>query len=308
MWLDVELKPSEEEGNFPEQTPAVVESDEDYVDDLVDSDGEAGDDHCCDAPGCGHLRDLHIHESDPNDPVTGICAQINKDLEEWETAGTLTNDKLNSALTRFDEALKQTAKHMDALLGKAYVQGELGQSEAAVETLLKAMAIDEKDLRVHTMLAEFGEFDDGLDAPDLEVVEKFMDQKGNPTPKFKSALTEIFNRYAEGEGEKRAITKKGMDKFHHFVNGGPLSEAAMDYLFSGEWDLNSDKNISLTGFISFYLNQTFADPQETVSDLRKLGYDDDLNPVASTAQSAPTATAAPVPSAESSIVSCPPTA
>jgi hypothetical protein len=235
-----------------------------------------------------------VHESDPNDPVTALCAQINKDLDSWESSGTMTSEKLNAALDRFDEALKLTSKHMDALLGKAYVQGELGQSEEAVVTLLQAMAIDDKDVRVHTMLGQLGEFDDSLldnpDMPDLDIVEKFMNQKGEPTKKFEIALTEIFERYADGEGKFRAITKKGMDRFHHFVNGGPLSESAMDYLFSGEWELNPQGNITLQGFISFYLNQTFADPQETISDLKKLGYDNELNP---TSAKAPTQAAAP---------------
>ena len=84
---------------------------------------EEGEEHehdgCCDHD---HL-DGHMHESDPNDPVTAICAKINKDLETWDENGTLTKDKLNEALDNFDAALKMTSMHMDALLGKAYVQG-----------------------------------------------------------------------------------------------------------------------------------------------------------------------------------------
>lgn len=228
-------------------------------------------DHCEDC--CDHEPGF-MHVSDPTDPVTQICAKINEDLEKWEETGTLNEENLQDALKMFEEALKMTSKHMDALLGKAYVQGELGLTEQATETLLQALSIEPRDIRVQTMLAEVGEFADEDDARDLEVIEKYMTEDGNPTPKFKSALTEIFDRYATGtDPKKKAITKTGMNKFHDFVNGGPLSQEATAYLFSGEWPLNAEGNLTLEGFIEFYLNQTFADPGETISDMRTLGYD-----------------------------------
>jgi len=284
-----EAKPSEEEETVKSGEPhcdagcPCAEAGDECDDECdccgEDADSEHGDD-CC--------HHGYIHPSDPNDPVTSMCVQINKDLEEWEEKGELTPEKLNEALGRFDEALKMTAKHMEALLGKAYVQGELGQSEAAVETLLKALEVDAKDFRAQQMLSEMGEFQD--DGPDLELIVKFMDQKGNPTPKFKAALVEIFNRFAVGEGDNKALTKQAMDKFHDAVNGGPLSSDAMDFLFCGEWELDDKGNITQDGFISFYLNQTFTDPTETINDLKKLGYDAECNPT--TSSSTPTSSSA----------------
>lgn len=251
----------------------------------VEEEGEELDDEhdsCDDC--CGHDHDdeddgePHVHESDPNDPVTQICEKINADLEKWQEEGSLNKAKLNEALDSFEAALKLTSAHMDALLGKAYVQGELGNTEAATQTLLQALAVDSKDIRVHTMLSEMGDFVD--DALDLELVEKYMDETGTPTPPFKAALTDIFNRFAaeDGSGEK-ALTKDSMNKFHDHVNGGPLSADAIGFLFSGEWELNKKGSITLDGFISFYLNQTVSDAHETVSDLRKLGYDEDCQPL-----------------------------
>lgn len=231
---------------------------------------------------CGHSHDEHepghIHESDPNDPVTALCEQINSDLELWQTEGTLNKDKLNEALDRFEEALKMTTTHMDALLGKAYVQGELGRTDAATQTLFKALQVDSKDVRVHNMLGEMGDFID--DALDIEMIEKFMDEKGVPTDAFKTALTEIFEKFAVEDGSGgRALTKASMNKFHDTVNGGPLAPASEAYIFSGEWEINKKGSLTLDGFIGFYLDQTVQDHQETISDLRKLGYDEECKPL-----------------------------
>lgn len=284
------MKPVEEEENvaisaatgelkdvsIAQKKAKVLEEDEEdgeFVEEL-EEDGEF--DHDCE-DCCGHDEDDHIHVSDPNDPVTQLCATINSDLEKWETDGSLNKDKLNSALDRFEAALKLTTNHMEALLGKAYVQGELGHSEEATQTLLQALAVDNKDIRVHTMLSEMGEFVD--DALDVELIEKFMDQTGTPTGPFKAALVDIFSRFAVEDGSgKKALTKAAMNKFHDEVNGGPLSSDAINFLFSGDWELNNKGSMTLDGFISFYLNQTVTDPLETISDLRKLGYNEDCTP------------------------------
>lgn len=261
-----------------EEKPAKVteeaSEDDDYVEVEEDDEDDGEHEHGSD---CDH-HEPHIHESDPNDPVTQLCATINADLEKWEDEGSLNKDKLNTALDRFEAALKLTTAHMDALLGKAYVLGELGDTEAATQTLLQALAVDSKDIRVHTMLSDMGDFVD--DEVDLELVSKFMDQKGNPSDGFKAALVNIFNRFAVEDGSgQNALTKTSMNKFHDHVNGGPLSDDAVFFLFSGEWELNKKGSITLDGFINFYLNQTFSSPFETISDLRKLGYDEDCNPL-----------------------------
>lgn len=289
-----------------EEKKTSIENGKECCDDNCECDHDCGAecDDCCavegeEECGCGHdhdhahAHDFHMHKSDPNDPVTAICEKINEDLEAWETKGELTEDKLQDALKRFEEALKMTSNHMDALLGKAYVQGELGNAEEAAKTLMLAGEVDPRDVRVMTMLQEMGDFGD--DDRDMELISRFIavEKEGLPSPLFKKVLTAVFDRFATAPyappAEPRvsvldahsanSLSKEDMNRFFIHTNGTPITTDAIDYLFSGEWVLDAKGNLSLEGFIEFYINQTFADPHETIKDLQKLGYNEHMQPI-----------------------------
>ncbi|KAJ1955746.1 hypothetical protein EC988_001716 [Linderina pennispora] len=95
------------------------------------------------------------------------------------------------------------------------------------------------------------------------------------TPKCHAALNEIFARYdLDKDG---ALNSDELTAFALFTNGEPFSEADLkDIRENLECTENGD--LLREGFVQLYNLQTNAgDEEETWKDLKKHGYDDNLN-------------------------------
>lgn len=106
----------------------------------------------------------------------------------------------------------------------------------------------------------------GASVPDLV-------EKGEPTEKFVQALEEIFARFdKDGDG---GWSDDEFDQYHRFVNGTPISPTVV-INFKREYGTTDSGAFSLDGFVTFYVEQTIDDAEETWKDLTKLGYNKKL--------------------------------
>ncbi|KAJ2485933.1 hypothetical protein IWW37_005787 [Coemansia sp. RSA 2050] len=95
------------------------------------------------------------------------------------------------------------------------------------------------------------------------------------TAKCEAALSEIFERYdLDKDG---ALNDKEMQAFATFTNGAPFTETDLADIRTN-LDCTGDGALLKGGFIQLYSLQTGAgDDDETWADLKKHGYNDDLD-------------------------------
>ncbi len=92
-------------------------------------------------------------------------------------------------------------------------------------------------------------------------------------PKCKAALEEIFHRFdIDQDG---ALNDRELDQFALACNGNPFSESDRQQI-KEFFDINQQESLTEKGFLEMYHTQTSAEPKETWRDLRKLGYNNNL--------------------------------
>lgn len=99
----------------------------------------------------------------------------------------------------------------------------------------------------------------------------FISEEGEINQKFERALEEIFERFSTN---KKSLSDDDLNTFHVAVNGEPMPVSGFEFLKSGNFELDENKCLTLEGFKEFYVNQTMSVPSETLSDLKKLGYNE----------------------------------
>lgn len=72
-----------------------------------------------------------------------------------------------------------------------------------------------------------------------------------------------------------ALDDKELDAFHRVVNGEPIAPATLRFL-RANFEVDARRNLTLNGFVGFYMGQAIGDPTEVQKDLRALGYDTDF--------------------------------
>jgi hypothetical protein len=98
-------------------------------------------------------------------------------------------------------------------------------------------------------------------------------ENGQPTERFGHVLEEVFTRFdKDGDG---GWTDDEFDQYHQFVNGTPINPMVI-INFKHQYGTTADGNFSLEGFVTFYVDQTIDDADETWKDLGKLGYNENL--------------------------------
>ncbi|GAC95671.1 hypothetical protein PHSY_003247 [Pseudozyma hubeiensis SY62] len=123
-----------------------------------------------------------------------------------------------------------------------------------------------------------------------------LDDEGDLTPKFESALIRIFARFStpykksnpevQAFGSKSStsiprpdssdvLTEADLDAFSTVTNGSALPQESKDEIREF-LDTDKDGNLTLRGFIEMYHLQSDNEPEETWKDLSKLGFGDDL--------------------------------
>ncbi|RKP08082.1 hypothetical protein THASP1DRAFT_16140 [Thamnocephalis sphaerospora] len=93
------------------------------------------------------------------------------------------------------------------------------------------------------------------------------------TPACEAALKEIFHRFdKDGDG---ALSDAELAAFATATNGEPFDEATLEEI-RDNFDVTEAGALTLRGFIELYTLQTTSEPEETWNDLRKHGYNDQL--------------------------------
>ncbi|KAJ2817869.1 hypothetical protein FBU31_006071 [Coemansia sp. 'formosensis'] len=102
------------------------------------------------------------------------------------------------------------------------------------------------------------------------------------TPKCEDALKEIFSRYdLDKDGE---LNDKEIQAFAMFTNGAPFTDSDLADIREN-LDCTDDGKLKRSGFLQLYSLQTNAgDDDETWADLKKHGYDSDLELVEKTSE------------------------
>jgi hypothetical protein len=177
----------------------------------------------------------------------------------------LSPETLQTVLADFEKAFALDGTCVDALLGKAYVQGLMMTPDATRETLEKALEIAPNDPRILDMLEaliEAGDSEDDedddedlanlspeelkkrLDNGDIVLVgddddgdlgeigggadvSKLISKDGVMSKRFREILDEIFERFSDAASkESRLWTEEALDKFHQTVNGKPIAKGS----------------------------------------------------------------------------------
>ncbi|KAJ9476933.1 hypothetical protein PHBOTO_000598 [Pseudozyma hubeiensis] len=123
-----------------------------------------------------------------------------------------------------------------------------------------------------------------------------LDEEGDLTPKFETALIRIFARFSTSYkkshpeviafGNKSStsiprpnssdvLTEADLDAFSTVTNGSALPQESKDEIREF-LDTDKDGHLTLRGFIEMYHLQSDNEPEETWKDLGKLGFGDDL--------------------------------
>jgi len=213
--------------------------------------------------------------------VDKLCAQINQTLENAENANTLDALLLEDSLRQFRECLEMDPDSIEARFGIVYVCGHLDRFDEALEELstleelgIEAERIAETRANLLAMKEEGDDESEKNEGTEPLVSIDLLIHEGEPTSKFQTVLTEIFNRF--DKDNDNSLSQHELDAFHRVVNGTPISAQTVKFLFD-HFDV-SNKGLTLIGFIGFYMSQTIGDRQETWKDIGQLGYDKDLKP------------------------------
>ncbi|KAI9599455.1 hypothetical protein BDF19DRAFT_492928 [Syncephalis fuscata] len=107
-------------------------------------------------------------------------------------------------------------------------------------------------------------------------IELFDTEEDFFTPACEAALKEIFNRFdVDKDG---ALSLKELNAFAVATNGDSFTEETIEEI-QENFDVNDNNDLTLRGFLEMYTLQTMSEPEETWRDLRKLGYNDQLEQV-----------------------------
>jgi Ca2+-binding EF-hand superfamily protein len=210
-------------------------------------------------------------ESEEVDDLDLLCEAITSKLNMTDPE-EIDDELLEESLTGYNNILEIDHECIEALKGKGYVLGLLDDFPQAKEVLMQAKALAPNDTGIDDMIQQCSVLEEeyaqenGASVPDLV-------EKGEPTEKFVQALEEIFARFdKDGDG---GWSDDEFDQYHRFVNGTPISPTVV-INFKREYGTTDSGAFSLDGFVTFYVEQTIDDAEETWKDLTKLGYNKKL--------------------------------
>ncbi len=106
---------------------------------------------------------------------------------------------------------------------------------------------------------------------------KLISPPSSFTPKCRSALIEIFNRF--GGEQDMALIATQLNQLQLASNGKPLTKEQLDFAFKNypTKQVGNEPALTLDGYLELYLKQCCEAPLDTWEELNKLGYDFNLN-------------------------------
>eukprot|EP01120_Amphizonella_sp_Union-15-10_P014274 TRINITY_DN6864_c0_g1_i1.p1 TRINITY_DN6864_c0_g1~~TRINITY_DN6864_c0_g1_i1.p1 ORF type:complete len:226 (+),score=63.08 TRINITY_DN6864_c0_g1_i1:108-785(+) len=218
--------------------------------------------------------------------ASDLCDQINEKLIAAENEDQVTTAFLTTILEEFSHCLSLDPNLVEAYLGKAYVYGHLGDFNEGFATLDAVSKIAPDDSRIQDMrqtMEELQEPDDDHDDHEQEElgdnsveVPSQLIEGSSLSPKLDLVLKEIFARLdSDKDG---ALNPTELGQLYQSTNGEAIKQTTIQF-FRQNFACNEQGSLTLEGFLQFYELQTFTDPDETLRDLKALGYDSNLNPL-----------------------------
>ncbi|KAL0075842.1 hypothetical protein J3Q64DRAFT_1774428 [Phycomyces blakesleeanus] len=97
-------------------------------------------------------------------------------------------------------------------------------------------------------------------------------------PRVEEILREIFNRF---DKDKDGVwNTKEIQDFAEATNGRPFDDSVIDEI-TESFDVDEKDQLTYKGFYQMYHIQTLSEPEETLNDFKKHGYDNNLELVTS---------------------------
>ncbi|KAF7723488.1 hypothetical protein EC973_001999 [Apophysomyces ossiformis] len=100
-------------------------------------------------------------------------------------------------------------------------------------------------------------------------------------PKVEKILKEVFDRF---DKDNDGVWKlEELQDFAEATNGRAFDQSVIDEIVDS-FDVDRNKDLTYKGFYQMYHMQTLSDPEETLKDFKKHGYDNNLDLVTSRTQ------------------------
>ncbi|ORZ23425.1 hypothetical protein BCR42DRAFT_404742 [Absidia repens] len=108
-----------------------------------------------------------------------------------------------------------------------------------------------------------------------------LDDSDNFLPRVEEILKEIYTHF--DEDKDNFWNTKELQAFAEATNGRQFDQSSLDEIIDS-FDVNKENQLTFRGFYEMYHIQTLSDPEETLNDFKKHGYDDKLELVTSRTQ------------------------
>ncbi|KAL9550737.1 hypothetical protein MBANPS3_004587 [Mucor bainieri] len=104
------------------------------------------------------------------------------------------------------------------------------------------------------------------------------DETGDLRPKVDKILKDIFDNFDKDKDGKWDL--KELQEFATATNGRPFEDAVIEEI-NESFEVDKENRLLFSGFYQMYYMQTISEPEETLKDFKKHGYDDNLDLVSS---------------------------
>ncbi|CAO3641071.1 unnamed protein product [Mucor fragilis] len=104
------------------------------------------------------------------------------------------------------------------------------------------------------------------------------DETGDLRPKVDKILRDIFDNFDKDKDGKWDL--KELQDFATATNGRPFEDAVIEEIIES-FEIDKENRLLFSGFYQMYYMQTISEPEETLKDFKKHGYDGNLDLVSS---------------------------
>eukprot|EP00941_MAST-03F_sp_MAST-3F-sp1_P000837 g837.t1 len=106
--------------------------------------------------------------------------------------------------------------------------------------------------------------------------QKLFTDDGDLVPRFRGILVELFRRF-DVDGDC-LLSPNELNDYARACNGAPFSRKELEEVrqFLDTKEIDGEHYLTIRGFTELYHTQSAARPEDTMRDLRKLGYGENL--------------------------------
>lgn len=124
------------------------------------------------------------------------------------------------------------------------------------------------------------ENDQDSSGSDYSNLPEFFDEEDAFLPKVAIVLRQIFDRF--DVNKDAVLDETELAAYFQFTNGkedGDGFDAEMQQEIRDNFDVDNQGRLTVNGFLEMYQLQTLSDPEETLNDLKKHGFDENFDPI-----------------------------